>query len=55
MTKLGMEHHPAEDFDHPRLAAESPLLRHVLYRITRAAFSAQNATSIAFDTVARST
>lgn len=40
MTKLGMVHRPADDFDHPRLPAGSPLLRHVLYRITRAQFTA---------------
>jgi 3-dehydroquinate dehydratase / shikimate dehydrogenase len=40
MTKLGMVHHPDEDFDHPRLAMDSPLLRHVLYRMTPAEFAA---------------
>ena len=39
MTKIGMTHRPDEDFDHPRLLKTSPLLRHVLYRITAAAFS----------------
>jgi RimJ/RimL family protein N-acetyltransferase len=33
MEKLGMKRDPADDFDHPRLPAESPLRRHVLYRI----------------------
>jgi RimJ/RimL family protein N-acetyltransferase len=55
MTKLGMLHEPAEDFDHPRLTAASPLLRHVLYRITRAQYSARGATPIVFDSMARST
>ncbi len=34
MEKLGMQHHPAEDFDHPRLPREHRLCRHVLYRLT---------------------
>lgn len=33
MERLGMTHDAADDFDHPRLAADSPLRRHVLYRI----------------------
>jgi RimJ/RimL family protein N-acetyltransferase len=36
MEKLGMIHDPADDFDHPSLAAGYPLKRHVLYRIARA-------------------
>ncbi len=35
MERLGMTHDPADDFDHPRLAADSPLRRHVLYRLRR--------------------
>ena len=35
MAKLGMTHDAAENFDHPRLPAGDPLLRHVLYRLTR--------------------
>lgn len=35
MQRLGMTHDPADDFDHPRLDPESPLRRHVLYRIRR--------------------
>ena len=35
MEKLGMQHDPAEDFDHPALPAGHPLQRHVLYRLTR--------------------
>ena len=54
MTKLGMVHDPAEDFDHPRLPAGSPLRRHVLYRIARAQFAARGATPGAFDTAAGS-
>ena len=33
MERLGMTHDPADDFDHPVLAAGSPLRRHVLYRL----------------------
>lgn len=33
MQRLGMQRNPAEDFDHPRLPAGHPLLRHCLYRI----------------------
>ncbi len=35
MEKLGMTHDPADDFEHPNLAAGHPLRRHVLYRIQR--------------------
>jgi RimJ/RimL family protein N-acetyltransferase len=38
MSKIGMTHNPKDDFDHPRLPKTSPLARHVLYRITAAAF-----------------
>ncbi len=34
MERLGMSHSPAEDFDHPSIAAGHTLRRHVLYRIT---------------------
>lgn len=44
MTKIGMTHNADDDFDHPRIAATSPLLRHVLYRITAAAFPAREHT-----------
>lgn len=33
MARLGMTHDPAADFDHPTLAVNHPLRRHVLYRI----------------------
>lgn len=33
MRRLGMTHHPAEDFDHPNLPAGHRLRRHVLYRL----------------------
>ncbi|MCW2955360.1 MAG: hypothetical protein JWO69_229 [Thermoleophilia bacterium] len=32
MERIGMTHDPADDFDHPKLDASSPLRRHVLYR-----------------------
>ena len=35
MERLGMEHLPALDFDHPGVAADSPLLSHVTYRMTQ--------------------
>jgi RimJ/RimL family protein N-acetyltransferase len=37
MRRIGMTHDPAEDFDHPALAEDSPLRRHVLYRLRRPA------------------
>ncbi|MDQ6909296.1 MAG: GNAT family N-acetyltransferase [Actinomycetota bacterium] len=33
MERLGMTHDPADDFDHPNLAADDPFRPHVLYRI----------------------
>lgn len=33
MARLGMTHHPDEDFDHPALPHGHPLQRHVLYRL----------------------
>lgn len=35
MEKIGMTHDPVEDFDHPMLARDHPLVRHVLYRARR--------------------
>jgi RimJ/RimL family protein N-acetyltransferase len=35
MQRLGMDHDPAEDFEHPRFPEGHPLRRHVLYRIRR--------------------
>ena len=35
MEKIGLHRHPDDDFDHPRLAADSPLRRHVLYRLSK--------------------
>lgn len=33
MERIGMTHDAADDFDHPALSPESPLRRHVLYRV----------------------
>ncbi|GAC1374552.1 MAG: GNAT family N-acetyltransferase [Acidimicrobiales bacterium] len=33
MVRLGMHRDPADDFDHPRVPVDSPLRRHVLYRL----------------------
>jgi ribosomal-protein-alanine N-acetyltransferase len=35
MERLGMTHSAADDFDHPLLARDHPLRRHVLYRLRR--------------------
>jgi RimJ/RimL family protein N-acetyltransferase len=35
MERLGMAHRPALDFDHPMLAPDDPLLRHVTYALER--------------------
>jgi ribosomal-protein-alanine N-acetyltransferase len=39
MARLGMSYDPGEDFDHPTLPEGDALRRHVLYRLTAAAFS----------------
>ena len=36
MERIGMVYDPALDFDHPQVSVDSPLLRHVTYRIDRA-------------------
>ena len=33
MMRLGMHRDPAEDFEHPRVPADSPVRHHVLYRL----------------------
>jgi RimJ/RimL family protein N-acetyltransferase len=38
MERLGMIHDVHEDFDHPRVPVDSPLRRHVLYRMRRDAW-----------------
>ena len=35
MRRIGMTHDTSDDFDHPNVAASSPLRRHVLYRVRR--------------------
>ena len=45
MHRLGMTRDPAEDFDSPLVPTGHRLKRHVLYRLTRAAFEAQPASS----------
>lgn len=40
MERLGMTHNPADDFAHPRLPADHPLSKHVLYRITKKQYQA---------------
>ena len=40
MQRLGMTRSAAEDFDHPLVPAGHPLLRHVLYRMSKAAWQA---------------
>lgn len=39
MERIGMTRDKTNDFDHPKLDKDSPLLRHVLYRITYAQWS----------------
>ena len=38
MEKIGLHHSEADDFDHPQLDDDSPLRRHVLYRLARAVY-----------------
>lgn len=38
MERIGMRHDAAGDFDHPRLPADHPLRRHVLYRLPKEAW-----------------
>ncbi len=40
MDRIGLRHDPSGDFDHPLVPVESPLRRHLLYRISRAAWEA---------------
>jgi 3-dehydroquinate dehydratase/shikimate dehydrogenase len=35
MEKIGMQHDPKDDFDHPKLPEGHPLRRHVLYRMNQ--------------------
>ena len=43
MEKIGMTHERSRDFDHPRVAPDSPLLRHVLYAVDRESFARRRA------------
>jgi RimJ/RimL family protein N-acetyltransferase len=38
MERLGLRRDPSGDFDHPELPADSPLRRHVLYRLQNSDF-----------------
>ena len=42
MEKLGMRRDPREDFDHPSIPQGNPLRRHVLYRLKRSEWRAEN-------------
>ena len=35
MEKIGLKHNSKDDFDHPKLVEDSPLKRHVLYRLSK--------------------
>ena len=41
MRRLGMARDPADDFDHPRVPEGSPLRPHLLYRLSRERWRAQ--------------
>lgn len=41
MERLGLPHCEADDFDHPNLAANDPLRRHVLHRLSRDRYEAK--------------
>lgn len=41
MEKIGLQHDPKDDFDHPNLADDSPFRKMVLYRITQAQYVAK--------------
>lgn len=47
MERLGMRRNPADDFDHPLLAADHPLRRHVLYRLQKSAWEKRNRAAMA--------
>ena len=40
MEKIGLKHNPIDDFEHPNLDKDSPLKRHVLYRLNRSDYLA---------------
>ncbi|MCH9762803.1 MAG: GNAT family N-acetyltransferase [Gammaproteobacteria bacterium] len=41
MEKIGLQHNPIDDFNHPKLPDDSPLRQHVLYRLSQAAYLAK--------------
>lgn len=41
MGRLGMHRDPGGDFDHPRIPSDHPLSRHVLYRVDRRQWEAE--------------
>lgn len=41
MEKIGMQHDPKDDFDHPKLPDQHPLSRHVLYRLDQQTWRSQ--------------
>ncbi|GKX57411.1 GCN5 family N-acetyltransferase [Leminorella grimontii] len=43
MERLGMRPSPQEEFDHPMLTADSPLLKHCLYRLSKEAWMTRSA------------
>jgi RimJ/RimL family protein N-acetyltransferase len=46
MEKIGMTHHPDDDFDHPALPPHHRLSRHVLYRAARSTSRADRADNL---------
>lgn len=42
MEKIGLQYNPRDDFNHPALKSDSPLLRHVLYRLSKKDYRANN-------------
>jgi len=53
MTRIGMTHDPADDFDHPLLPEDSPLRRHVLYRHTALGWATHGGTEDASPKIRR--
>jgi RimJ/RimL family protein N-acetyltransferase/8-oxo-dGTP pyrophosphatase MutT (NUDIX family) len=43
MERLGMTRNPAEDFDHPKIPKDHPLSRHILYRLSKSQWKANEA------------
>jgi RimJ/RimL family protein N-acetyltransferase len=39
MQRIGLQHRPQDDFDHPRVPPGHPFVRHVLYRMPREVFT----------------